>query len=73
MPALFLQDIVVHAVIAVSLFAGAVAMAAYIPDWRDAITALEGSSNPFFENLVQALRKTLTTSEAVAVSKPPSS
>ena len=63
-----LQDAIVHGVLAVAAFAGAVAMASYVGgDWRDLRDALD-DDNPIIRRAQDAVSEVITSGEAVAVS-----
>ena len=65
-PPPLLQDAIVHAVLAVGLFAGAVALASYIPAMRDRRESYV-LLNPI-PNVVDAFERLIISSEATAVS-----
>ena len=62
-PPPLLQDAIVHAVLAVGLFAGAVALATYIPDIKESRDFYRN-----FSNIEDAIQRVITSSEATAVS-----
>ena len=63
-PPPLLQDAIVHAMLAVGLFAGAVGLASYIPDWKQ--NRDNADSSGFIDP--QPFQRLITCAEATAVS-----